>query len=65
MPLLVGFPPGVGRGQGRNSSKAEAGVLRVCGCNGHKVIAGERGCLNTSEVYTQRQDLGSQKGHAV
>ena len=58
-----GFPlPGGGGGREAIVAKLRTGVLRVCSCNGHRVIAGERGCLNTLEVYTQRQDLGGQRG---
>ena len=61
-----GFPfPGGGGGREGIVAKLKTGVLRVCSCNGHKVVAGERGCLNILKVYTQRQDFGGQRGHVM
>ena len=61
-----GFPlPGGGGGREGIVAKLRAGVLRVCSCNGHRVIAGKRGYLKTLEVYTQRQDFGGQRGRVM
>lgn len=61
-----GFPlPGGGGGREGIVAKLRTWVLRVCSCNGHRVIAGKRGCLKTLEVYTQRQDFGGQRGRVM
>lgn len=42
-----------------------AGAPGSAVCDGRRVTAGGRGCLNTLEVYTQSQDWGSDRAYGA